>query len=155
MFSLKIFLWFIILYRNSQTSYYPENKRAQSLALNYKKKQSALKSWRKKYRSPRNHDHLRRPFWPLKARPMNNGRPGVVGGPSGVYRKLHPAPANVIQNDFNPAAAAAATTVKISSAAAGQDLSAGVTGSDGSTWSILPPPPPQQQNGRIVVFTVQ
>ena len=86
---------------------------------------------------------------------MNNGRPGVVGGPSGVYRKLHPAPANVIQNDFNPAAAAAATTVKISSAAAGQDLSAGVTGSDGSTWSILPPPPPQQQNGRIVVLEVQ
>ena len=83
---------------------------------------------------------------------MNNGRPGVVGGPSGVYRKLHPAPANVIQNDFNPATAAAATTVKISSAAAGQDLSAGVTGSDGSTWSIIPPPPPQQQNGRIVVL---
>ena len=76
----------------------------------------------------------------------------MVGGPSGVYRKLHPAPANVIQNDFNPATAAAATTVKISSAAAGQDLSAGVTGSDGSTWSIIPPPPPQQQNGRIVVL---
>ena len=86
---------------------------------------------------------------------MNNGRPGVVGGPSGVYRKLHPAPANVIQNDFNPATAAAATTVKISSAAAGQDLSAGVTGSDGSTWSIIPPPPPHQQNGRIVVLQVQ
>ena len=48
MFSLKIFLWFIILYRNSQTSYYPENKRAQSLALNYKKKPVNLEAIKKK-----------------------------------------------------------------------------------------------------------